>query len=119
VNGTTTNIEILNSGGVAVVETEAPGETNSSAAAQGWLAPPQSCITHDGNTTCQTESSSGSDYVVIQNGLSIVVNPNGNELTWLDGRNQMWVDVVGGTQSIPEILALANTLTQPTSTVSP
>jgi len=121
VNGTTTNLDVLKDGGVEIVEDGAPlgMPLNSTAAAQAGLAPPVICVGKGMNPTpadssCTTQSHTGGNYIVTQNGLSLVVNPEWPALTWTDDRNRMGVSIVGGTQSVQQLLDLANTMTGPT-----
>jgi hypothetical protein len=112
VNGTTTSDEVLHAKGIMVLETGLPGPANSTAFAQAALAQQPVCVTKAGNTTCQTESNTGSSYVLNQNGLSIVVNPHGSQLTWVDDRRDIGVAIIGGSHSVQEVLNMANTLTR-------
>lgn len=85
VNGSTTAQDVLNGKGIAIVESPvAAGGPDSAAAAQTMIAPPESCVEQAGVSSCTTDSTTTSDYIVTQNGLSIVVNPSGNQLTWVD-----------------------------------
>ncbi len=114
VNGTTTNIDVLGSAGVAIVETAAPPSSkwNSTLAAQDLLTPGPICAINAGNsTTCSTDSYSGGSYITKQNSLAIVVAPN-NDLTWLDDRNGVWMNVIGGSLTLQEAMNLANSMTQ-------
>jgi len=110
VNGTT-NLTIFNSGGIAIVETSAPPGGNSSASAQEQTSPPTACMTGTNGTSCRTGYSPEQAYITKSNGLSIVVSPVTNQLSWLDDKRNLWVNVVGGTVPMSELLELANSLT--------
>jgi hypothetical protein len=119
VNGTTTDLDVLKNGGVVVGEDGVPPgmPLNSTAAAEADLAPQVICVGKGMNPTpadssCTTQSYTGQSYIVTQNGLSIVVNPEGPALTWVDDRNRMGMSIDGETQSIQQLLDLANTMTE-------
>ncbi|MDG7024631.1 MAG: hypothetical protein JRN45_08960 [Nitrososphaerota archaeon] len=110
-NGTT-NLAIFNSGGIAIVETPAPPGGNSSAAAQEQIAPLSACMTGTNGTSCRTGYSPELAYITKSNGLSIVVSPANNQLSWLDDKRNLWVNIVGGQVSLSELLGLASSLTR-------
>ncbi len=123
VNGTTTDLDVLKSGGVVIAEDGVPTgmALNSTAAAQADLAPQVLCTGKGMNPTpadssCTTQSYTGNGYIVTQNGLAIVVNPGGPGLVWVDNRNRMGVSIDGDTQTVQQLLDLASTLTEPTTT---
>jgi hypothetical protein len=68
------------------------------------------------DSSCTTQSYTGNGYIVTQNGLAIVVNPGGPGLVWVDNRNRMGVSIDGDTQTVQQLLDLASTLTEPTTT---
>ena len=112
VNGSTTAEDVLNGKGVAIVESIiAPGGPDSAATAQSMIAPQQSCVVRNGVTSCTTDSTTNSDYIVTQNGMSIVVNPSGSQLTWIDPNRLVYVNIVGGSNSIQNVLILASSMT--------
>jgi hypothetical protein len=118
VNGTTTNEDVLKSGGIEIMETGIPPAMplNSSASAQSMLGPAISCVTQNSaagqSSTCTTLSYTGRSYIVTQNGLSIVVNPQAPALTWIDERNHVGIVISGQTQSVQQLLAFADSLTR-------
>jgi hypothetical protein len=121
VNGTTTDLSILRGGGLEIVEDGARAgiPLNSSSAAQGAVGPRVSCVgpgvnPGPANSSCTTQAYSGSNYIVKQNGLSIVVNPQDHALVWTDDRNRLGIEMFGGDQSsIAQMLSLAGFLTLP------
>lgn len=114
INGSTTVQDILSSGGVVMVESPTPPGVNSAAMAQKAVTPPTVCRTTSGSSQpqdCQTMTGSGS-YVVTENGLSVVVNKFGNEVSWTDDRQLMFVDMEGGAGiSMSQLLALSESMT--------
>jgi hypothetical protein len=120
VNGTTTDTDILNSGGIEIDEVGIPfGEAlNSAAEAQSVLGPTTACVSPSlipgSNSSCTTQSYTGRSYIVMQNGLAIIVNPEEPALTWTDDRNHMGIEIFGQTQTVQQLLNLTNSMTQPT-----
>ena len=111
-NGSTTVQGVLNGKGIAIVESPiAPGGPDSAAAAQAMIAPQESCVSKDGVASCTTDSTTNSDYIVTQNGLSIVVNPSGSQLTWVDDKRLVYVNIVGGLRTIQDVLLVAGSMT--------
>lgn len=122
VNGTTTDAEVLGTGGVEIAEDGVPAgmPLNSTAAAQADLAPQVFCTGKGmhptpADSSCTTQSYTGQNYIISQNGLSLVVNPERPALTWIDDRNRMGVTLFGETQSVQQLLDLANTMTGPSA----
>lgn len=115
-NGTT-NVDIFGSGGLAIVETSAPPGGNSLTSAQELLTPNSICQTSSTTTHCQTESQVDSAYIVTINGLSIVVSPLSNQLTWLDSNRNIWINIVGGNVPMDQLLSLADNMTAPSSAI--
>jgi hypothetical protein len=121
VNGTST-IEDLGANGISINEVPMPLGVNSSQVVQDILTPPvdKVCTTiskSSPNSTstvqCQTSTGEGDttgDYVVTQNGLSILVNPTGN-IQWADGRRGVGVGIESAGFSVSQLLILASTMT--------
>lgn len=127
VNGTST-IADLGSNGIAIDEVPAPLGVNSSEVAHDILTPGIStvCTTSKAGSNssstvqCQTSTDQNNypnDYIVTQNGLSILVNPGGG-IQWADGRRGVGVGiesagfVTGGAGlSVSQLLSLASTMT--------
>jgi hypothetical protein len=111
-NGSTTVQGVLNGKGIAIVESPiAPGGPDSAAAAQAMIALQESCVSKDGVASCTTDSTTNSDYIVTQNGLSIVVNPSGSQLTWVDDKRLVYVNIVGALRTIQDVLLVAGSMT--------
>ena len=101
VNGTST-IEDLGANGISINEVPMPLGVNSSQVVHDMLTPGviKVCTTiskSSPNSTVQCQTSTGAsgfagDYVVTQNGLSILVNPTGN-IQWADGRRGVGVGI--------------------------
>lgn len=108
INGSTTNTQILNSGGVAIVESPAPPNAKSLDSAQALLSGGVLCRNSTSTESCTTVPNDG--YLVHQGGFAIIVDPIGHQLTWLDDVNHVWVNVVGGVNSVSLLLALAQTI---------
>jgi hypothetical protein len=128
VNGTST-IADLGSNGIAIDEVPAPlGVNESSAFAHDILTPgiskvctiPKPGSNSSSTVQCQTstdQSNYPNDYIVTQDGLSIVVNPGGS-IQWADGRRGVGVGIesagfVTGDAglSVSQLLSLASTMT--------
>ncbi len=120
-NGTTTLGDLLAGGAVYVTESAAPLGVNSSEVAHEQMAQPGAV------TICQTTSGANSsstvlshtasatggpagDYIVMQDGLSILVNPTGTVL-WSDGRNGVAVMIGGDNLSSSQLLSISATMT--------
>jgi hypothetical protein len=111
-NGSTTVQDVLDGKGIAIVESPiAPGGPDSAAAAQAMIAPQETCVVKDGVSSCTTDSTTTSDSIVTQNGLSIVVNPSGSQLTWVDDKRLVIVNIVGGSRTIQDVLLVAGSMT--------
>lgn len=111
VNGTTTNVDIFESGGMAIVETPSSANQNSTSAEEQEIQPEQACNTNSNITTCYPFSSSRPSYLEEMNGLSVIVSPSNNNLTWLDDRQDIWVNIVGGAVPMSKLLELAEQMT--------
>ena len=127
VNGTST-IADLGSNGISLAEASEPLGVNSSEFAHDVLSPGIStvCTTSKAGPNsastvqCQTstdQSNYPNDYIVTQNGLSILVNPAGG-IQWADGGRGVWVGIessgfVTGSAAVPvpQLLSLASTMT--------
>jgi hypothetical protein len=125
VNGTTTDTEILKSKGIQIDEVGLPtgGPLNSAAVAQSILGPTTVCVSPSlipgPASSCTTQSYAGHSYIATQNGLSIIVNPEGPVLSWTDDRNYMGLEITAQNQTVQQLLDLASSMTQVTSTISP
>lgn len=122
VNGSTTLQDVAASGGISLVETSMPAGVNGTAIAQEELgaATVNICLTSPSSSAqkqCQAlppaqQSANDGSYIVSHDGFSIIVNPFGNEVSWIDGRNLVSVDVGAlNTYSIGQLLSLAETMT--------
>ena len=128
VNGTST-IEDLGTNGISIDEVPAPlGVNESSAFAHDILTPgiskvctiPKPGSNSSSTVQCQTstdQSNYPNDYIVTQDGLSIVVDPGGS-IQWADGRRGVGVGIesagfVAGSAglSVSQLLSLASTMT--------
>lgn len=127
VNGTST-IADLGSNGIAMDEVPAPLGVNSSQVARDILTPGIStvCTTWRAGpnsssavqcSTSTAQSGHPNDYIVTQNGLSILVNPGGN-IQWSDGRRGLGVGIESpgfetgsAGLSVSQLLSLAFTMT--------
>ncbi len=126
VNGTST-IEDLGTNGISITEVPMPLGVNSSQVVQDILSPGVSKVCTISKTSpnlpiqCQTSTVTkngyADDYVVTQNGLSILVNPGGN-IQWADGRRGVGVGIESpgfemGTAAVSatQLLNLASTMT--------
>jgi hypothetical protein len=126
VNGTST-IKDLGANGISINEVPMPLGVNSSQVVHDMLTPGviKVCTTiskSSSNSTVQCQTSTGAsgfagDYVVTQNGLSILVNPTGN-IQWADGGRGVGVGMesagfVTGSAglSVSQLLSLASTMT--------
>jgi hypothetical protein len=121
INGTSTSDD-LGANAIYINEVPMPLGVNSSQVAHEVLAPPINsvCTTiskSSSNSTaivqCQTSTGVGGtagDYIVAQNGLSILVNPTGN-VSWADGRRGIGVVMESAGLSITQLLNLASTMT--------
>jgi len=126
INGTTTVSELVGKSGISITEVPVPLGVNSSQVAHEQLAPRlvTSCRTitasspySSSSATCQTSTAVGGpvgDSVVIQNGLSILVNPFGT-LSWADGRQGVGVGISSNNLSTGQLLSLASTMTATSS----
>jgi hypothetical protein len=122
VNGTTTNADVVNGGGVEITEAGPPPGVplNSTAYAEANLAPTVLCAGKGMNPTpadssCTTYSYTGQGHIVTQNGLSIFANPEPPRLSWMDDRNRIAVNLTGETQTVQQPLGVADTMTEPTA----
>jgi len=117
INGSTTIQELVGTSGFAIVEVAAPPGVNSSESARAQLnsPAPKVCRTISSSTVqCETLSGSANvgSNIVVQNGLSIIVNPYGKIVSWTDDRRLVSVGIGGGsTVSITQLLSLAATMT--------
>jgi hypothetical protein len=126
VNGTST-IEDLGANGIAINEVPMPLGVNSSQVVQDILSPGVSKVctisksSPNSTVQCQTSTATkngyADDYIVTQNGLSILVNPGGN-IQWADGRRGVGVGIEGpgfvtgsAGLSASQLLSLASTMT--------
>jgi len=121
-NGTTTVRDLVGTKGIHVIEAYAPLGVNSSQVAHDSLAPGiiKLCTTISGSSPnsvstvqCQTSAGGGGtdgEYIVVQNGLSIVVSPAGI-LSWSDGRQGVAVGIESENLSSSQLLNLASTMT--------
>jgi len=115
VNGTTTNQQVLNNGGVTIMESSAPPGVNSTRSALSLLAPSVVCTTHTApggatETTCQTLNQSNGAYIKKIRGLAVIVSPQSGAVTWLNDKNLRWYQVTSETVGIDRLLAIADTL---------
>lgn len=117
VNGTTTINDLVGTDGLYLIENPAPAGVNSSEVAHAELAPPTATVCHTisgASVQCQTlsgEANVGS-HLVVQNGLTLVVNPSGNIVSWTDDRQLMNEAIGGGSNvTIDQLLILAATMT--------
>lgn len=106
-NSSTTNNQIL-ADGVAIVESPAPASAISLSSAQALVSGGILCTDAVNSRSCTTTPNDG--YLVYQNGFAIVVDPVGHQLTWLDDVNHIWVNVIGISYSISQLLTLAQTI---------
>jgi len=129
VNGTST-LEDLGTNGISISEVPMPLGVNSSEVVHDMLTPgvskvcttiskssPNSSSTVQCQTSTDTENGYAGDYIVTQNGLSILVNPSGN-IQWADGRRGVGVGIEGpgfvtgsAGLSVSQLLSLASTMT--------
>jgi hypothetical protein len=129
VNGTST-LEDLGTNGISINEVPVPLGVNSSEVVHDILTPgvskvcttiskssPNSSSTVQCQISTDTENGYAGDYIVIQNGLSILVNPSG-AIQWADGRHGIGVGIEGpgfvtggATLSVSQLLSLASTMT--------
>jgi hypothetical protein len=112
-NGSTTINDILNTGGIAIVESPAPPGVNDSAIAKEAGAPLVVCQGKSRSSQCTATSTvTGNAYTVTQNGVPITVNPYTPELYWADDKQLLYLDLVGGSGvSIIQLLGIADTMT--------
>jgi hypothetical protein len=122
VNGTTTSSGVVNAGGVQITEAgPPPGVTlNSTAYAEANLAPTVFCSGKGMNPTpaessCTTYSYTGQGYIVTENGLSLFANPQPPRVSWMDDRNRVAVNLSSETETVQQLLGLANTMTAPSA----
>jgi hypothetical protein len=114
-NGTTTAQQILNSGGVEVMETPSPPGVNSTRSALEILAPTTECATRTltgggTQTKCQTLSQSGGDYMTKIGGLAVVVSPQSHTVTWLNDVSLRWFEVTSNSVGTSQLLGVAGSL---------
>ncbi|MBI2185377.1 MAG: hypothetical protein HYU39_10535 [Thaumarchaeota archaeon] len=110
VNGTTTNREILENGGVVIQEASAPAGVNTTRSALDRIAPVELCKNDAQGTTCQTVASSSSGYIVSIRGMAVIVYPEGRAVIWLDDKNLRWYEIASETVEVDKLLALARTM---------
>jgi len=123
INGTTTIDDLVGKSGIFILETPVTLGANSSQVAHDELNQPSPTICHttsgsslsNSSSTVQCQTLSGSanigDYIVTQNGLSLVVNPSGNIISWTDGRHGIAEAIGSRNLSIAQLLNLASTMT--------
>jgi hypothetical protein len=125
INGTTTIKDLMATNGIYITEDPVPLGVNSSQVAHDAFTPPLVTIcrtisapsTNSSSSTIQCQTSTGTggtagDYIVVQNGLSILVNPTAN-LSWADGRRGISVGLGSANLSIAQLLIIASTMTSP------
>lgn len=112
VNGTTTNREILNNGGVVITESSSPAGVNSTRSALDRLAPPVLCRTNGASTTttCRTITSNSGGYIVNIRGLAVIVYPEGHTVIWLNDKTLRWFEITSETVGIDQLLTLARSI---------
>jgi hypothetical protein len=110
VNGTTTNREILENGGVVIEESSAPAGVNSTRSALSLIAPPELCRTDASGTVCETVTSSSSSYIINVRGMAVIVFPRGYTVVWLDDKNLRWYDITSQTIQVNQLLILAKSM---------
>ncbi len=112
VNGTTTDSDILQAGGVMIVEGFLP---SSFQMAQEVLpAPSTACVSSvkDGSSSCTTITNTLGEYLVGQGGETILVNPDYHVLFLVYPNEHMAVTIYAGSRSVGDGLELASSLTQ-------
>lgn len=118
INGTST-ADDLGANAIFITEVPMPLGVNSSQIAHDVLTPPINsvCTTIKAppTSTVQCSTSTGvagtvGDYIVIQNGLSVLVNPTGN-VSWADGNRGIGVVMGSPGVSVTRLLSVASTMT--------
>ena len=109
VNGTTTDRAIQQANGVIISEVGFP--PSKQLTQETLPEPPVSCVSPvNGNPTCTTQTNTGRNYLVTQNGETILVNPDAHVLWLTFPATHTVVTIFGGSHSVAQMLELANTI---------
>lgn len=113
VNCTTTDADIQQGKGVIIAEGGFP--STKQLTQETLPEPPVSCVSFVKNrsSTCSTQTNTGGDYLVTQNGETILVNPQVHVLFLTYPAKHTVVTIFGGSHSVTESLHLSNSMTKP------
>ena len=111
VNGSTTNLDVFDSGGIAIIESGSASGLSSLSVAEQDLGTPPICNVQTTPTTCHTTTYSGPDYITTVNGQSVVVSPEDGELYWYDSNRAMTVNIVAPDVPMSTLLQIAGNMT--------